>query len=92
MKKVFVFIASVLVIVNITFVAEKSQRMNKFDIWTLANIESLARNESGGSYKKCYTGTKIASGTSSLGIIALYCGDCLSARIWPTGDGECRRY
>lgn len=93
MKKVFIFIVAFLAIVNIVFVVEKSQQIDKLDIWTFSNIESLAGEESGGSsYKKCYTGDKIASGTSSQGIIALYCGDCFSARIWPTGDGECRRY
>ena len=42
--------------------------------------------------KYCITGDKLTSGATSAGVIAIYCGDCLGARIWPTGDGECRRY
>ncbi len=91
MKKLILLLGAIVVIVvNVVFIFDGGQREDKMKAFILSNIEALASGETTPGYKKCYTGKDVGSGTTSQGIIAIYCGDCQAARIWPTGDGECR--
>ena len=79
-----------MIVINLIIINLHSSQ-NKKTYFFNENLIALAGGEEGGDsslqYKYCITGDKLTSG-----VIAIYCGDCLGARIWPTGDGKCSRY
>ena len=94
MKKAFISTTIIIIVINLIIINLHSSQTKKTYFFN-EDLVALAGGEEGGDssqYKYCITGDKLTSGTTSAGIIAIYCGDCLGARIWPTGDGECRRY
>ena len=83
MKKVFISTTIIMIVINLIIINLHSSQ-NKKTYFFNENLIALAGGEEGGDsslqYKYCITGDKLTSGTTSAGVIAIYCGNVVDIK------------